>query len=301
VCQAEGLTSTNSDPEGHIALMNKLRTNPDFNQYYKSRYIDLMNTAFSCENMLHHLDSTIALLQPEMEQHATRWNGTYNGWWNNAQVLRTYIFNRCNAIPATINACYGLTGPYRMYFDVDSANALHRMNINSLTIDKFPYEGSYYNGINIKLLAYTNDTLYKFKKWDTNQLSLLPYDSIANVNLLALQTDTITAKFVRKPIIPNVANNEIDADKMWLQAQPNPFNTQTTLSYYLPKPMRISLKIYNTLGTQVMQLSSKEHTQQTGQYDLSVNFAQNYLPAGIYFAQLTTPSGTQTVKLIYTQ
>ncbi|TAL57683.1 MAG: hypothetical protein EPN85_13475, partial [Bacteroidetes bacterium] len=36
------------DPEDHIGILVKLRQNPDFNQYYISRQIDLWNTVFSC-------------------------------------------------------------------------------------------------------------------------------------------------------------------------------------------------------------------------------------------------------------
>ncbi|MCA1481961.1 CotH kinase family protein, partial [Bradyrhizobium sp. NBAIM08] len=65
-----------SDPEGHITILNKLRENPEFNQYYITRQADLLNTAFSCETMLNYLDTIETILSPEMAQHADRWFGT---------------------------------------------------------------------------------------------------------------------------------------------------------------------------------------------------------------------------------
>ena len=300
VCQAQTLTSTSSDPEQHIALLNKLRTNPEFDHYYTSRYIDLMNTTFSCGNMLKHLDSIVTIIQPEMQQHATRWFGTYSGWWSNVQTLRTFILNRCNAIPSTINSCYGLTGPYHMYFMVDSANVNHRIKINSLTIDKFPFDGDYYNGIDIKLTGYTSDSLYKFKKWSSQYVNFSPYDSLALVTTTAYQLDTITAHFVPKLPRNNVASQDLNQDQIWLSAAPNLFGSSTTLSYYLPEATPVQLTIYNAIGTTITELSSQNQKQQSGEYTLTLNFKNHGLAAGLYFVQVATPKGKKTVKLIYT-
>ncbi|MFZ1496062.1 MAG: chitobiase/beta-hexosaminidase C-terminal domain-containing protein, partial [Saprospiraceae bacterium] len=50
-CDAESLTNPDVDLNSHIRILNKLRQNVAFNQYYISRQIDLMNTVFSCDNM----------------------------------------------------------------------------------------------------------------------------------------------------------------------------------------------------------------------------------------------------------
>ena len=42
--------------------MNNLRDNPDFDQYYISRYIDLINTEFSPDSMLNLLDSLALII-----------------------------------------------------------------------------------------------------------------------------------------------------------------------------------------------------------------------------------------------
>ncbi|MBL7827269.1 MAG: CotH kinase family protein, partial [Saprospiraceae bacterium] len=70
-CNPESLTG-GSDPQRHIQVLNKLRTNPEVQQYYLSRQADLMYTVFGCENMLNYLDTIEALIDPEMARHAQR-------------------------------------------------------------------------------------------------------------------------------------------------------------------------------------------------------------------------------------
>lgn len=62
-CNVENLP--NPGGEGHTEIMLALMNNPTFEQYYISRYIDLGNTVFSCENMIPLLDSLVGMIAPE--------------------------------------------------------------------------------------------------------------------------------------------------------------------------------------------------------------------------------------------
>ena len=69
------------------------------------------------------------------------------------------------------------------------------------------------------------------------------------------------------------------------QNYPNPFSSQTEISFSLPESEYASLKIYNTLGQCVAtpvngQLFAGRH---------SVSWDANALPSGVYFYQLQTP------------
>jgi len=71
-CNAENLPDPGG--QGHTTILNKLMAeNDDVDQYYKSRYIDLANTVFSCDYMLNHLDSLIDIIEPEMPGQIARW------------------------------------------------------------------------------------------------------------------------------------------------------------------------------------------------------------------------------------
>jgi len=66
------------------------------------------------------------------------------------------------------------------------------------------------------------------------------------------------------------------------QNYPNPFNASTMISYSIPKPGLVTLKIYDLTGRELRTLIS-EH-QETGTY--SVEFDARKLPEGIYLYKL---------------
>jgi photosystem II stability/assembly factor-like uncharacterized protein len=67
------------------------------------------------------------------------------------------------------------------------------------------------------------------------------------------------------------------------QNYPNPFNPSTTISYYLPSPARVILKVYDITGKEIAFLS--EGINSAGSH--SVNFRGENLPSGIYFYELS--------------
>ena len=48
--------------------------------------------------MINHLDSLIALIEPEMPGQVAKWGSSMNTWNNNVLLLRTFINDRCLAI-----------------------------------------------------------------------------------------------------------------------------------------------------------------------------------------------------------
>jgi len=80
------------------------------------------------------------------------------------------------------------------------------------------------------------------------------------------------------------------------QNYPNPFNPNTTINYSLPSESIVSLKIFNSLGEEVLTLIDNEY-QSTGSH--SKLFAVNStLPSGIYFYRLQAGSFVETKKMI---
>jgi hypothetical protein len=63
------------------------------------------------------------------------------------------------------------------------------------------------------------------------------------------------------------------------QNYPNPFNPSTTIRYEVPRSLRVSLKVYNTLGQDVATLVNEE--KPAGVY--RVQFNGSALASGVYF------------------
>jgi len=78
------------------------------------------------------------------------------------------------------------------------------------------------------------------------------------------------------------------------QNYPNPFNPSTTIRYSIPEPGKVTLKVYDILGREVITLRNEEQT--TGTYEVKLN--ANTLSSGVYFYQLRAGSYIQTRKMI---
>ena len=79
---------------------------------------------------------------------------------------------------------------------------------------------------------------------------------------------------------------------------PNPFNPSTNIVYGLPTDAFVTLRIYNSVGEQVVELINEY--QPAGLYTQTFNASsQNRsLPSGIYFAELIANGNAQRIKML---
>jgi hypothetical protein len=75
---------------------------------------------------------------------------------------------------------------------------------------------------------------------------------------------------------------------------PNPFNSSSVIKYSIPKLSHISLKIFNTLGEEIIILVNEE--KPAGSYELTFNAAT--LPSAVYFYRIQAGSFVETKKMI---
>jgi hypothetical protein len=86
------------------------------------------------------------------------------------------------------------------------------------------------------------------------------------------------------------------------QNQPNPFNPETRLSYYLPRPSRVEFAVYNVLGRRVKTLfcgyqgAGLQTVTWDGRDDQGLA-----LSSGIYFYRLQAGAFCETKKMILTK
>lgn len=292
-CNPEGLTG-GSDPEQHIRVLNKLRTNQNVERYYVTRMADLMYTVFGCENMLNYLDTIEGLIDPEMTRHAVRWNGTYAEWKNNLDELRDFITNRCNILPSLMDDCYTVTGPFQTVVVVDPPLA-GTVNINTLTYtaNQFPHSQPYFGGKDAGLSLWAlADTAagYKFDHWAaSNHTFLVPDSTFAYLDLTA--ADTIVAHFSKQnsPVFEPQS-----LAKPTFAASPTLFERELNIAYNLPEASRVSYRLFDLLGNLVAEQQMGETLGKgTAKFDVGTE-----LPPGVYFLRCTAGSFEKTIKLV---
>ncbi len=181
---------------GHIVIFNKLMTNTNFKALYVNRMADLLTGAFSCTNMLNHLDSMVARIQPEMQRQCTRWGGNYATWQNNVQYLRSQISNRCAVYNGAFSGCYNVTGPFSLKVDVYPPNAGTVTIGNTVTPTNYVYTSAYFGGVNVSFKAHA-DTGYVFSHWQTISHTALPSSTVDSMYFdMGSTTDSVVAVFI---------------------------------------------------------------------------------------------------------
>ena len=78
------------------------------------------------------------------------------------------------------------------------------------------------------------------------------------------------------------------------QNYPNPFNPSTIITYDLPEQSHVTLRVYNTLGEEV--IVGINEIQSAGRQTIRINM--NDQPSGIYFYRLIAGSFSDGKKMI---
>ena len=192
ICDPEQL----GDPggQGHVPIWNTLLNNETFFADYINRYSDLASNHFSCEFMIQHLDSLVGLLEPEMPQHINRWGGSMAEWEGNVQEIRDFINERCAIINNSFLDCYEeLDGPYNITFYADPPEG-GSIQLPSIEIETYPYDVTYFGGINAGFEAQANDG-FTFSHWTSNNTVFAPNELTEEIVVNFTADDTLTAHF----------------------------------------------------------------------------------------------------------
>lgn len=78
------------------------------------------------------------------------------------------------------------------------------------------------------------------------------------------------------------------------QNYPNPFNPTTTISYSIPEDGIVSIKVYDVLGNEVVNLI--DEFKSAGKYDIEFN--ASHLSSGVYYYKMTSAGFSDSKKLM---
>jgi gliding motility-associated-like protein len=221
-CNVENLP--NPGGQGHTEILEKLiNENPAVEQYYITRYIDLVNTSFSCVYMNYLLDSMVNILAPEMVGQVNKWGGSVAGWQSNVQDMRDFIDLRCLALEQGLIDCYNLTGPYPVSFDVNPALS-GEIKVNSVWAPTYPWVTSYYGGIATNTIAQPLPG-FMFDHWEYTVGPMVLADIEDTNSIMINVPEDIVAFFI--PMSPDIDGDGIlNEDEINIYGT-DPFNPDT--------------------------------------------------------------------------
>ena len=116
----------------------------------------------------------------------------------------------------------------------------------------------------------------------------------------AIHTSMLATVIVSPTSVGDENSAGVPKNYILQQNFPNPFNSSTLISYYLPKKGKVNLEVYNILGQRIRILVEKEEEpglkiiSWEGKDDRGLN-----VPTGIYFYRLTAQDFVDTKKMVY--
>lgn len=190
--QVGGQPSESNFAPTHFAMFNALMANAQFRSQYLVRYAELIQHGLDCTTTVGHLDSLVAMIDPEMDRHCQRWGGTYADWQSKVQVMRSFLEDRCAYIMEGIEECYDAQPlDITVLVDPPGSGVVHMNDLNLVT---FPYTGTYFDSTFLHF-AQTPNVDWVFSHWSTSHHTVLPSDTDSSMWFMLLYNDTVIAHF----------------------------------------------------------------------------------------------------------
>jgi hypothetical protein len=188
----EAATATNGpdwpNPPWSTLLLRKLLNNTDFKNSFINRYADYANSIFNADTVIKTIQKLKSIIEPEMPAHIQKWGSfTILNWNENVRQLEEFANKRNAFMNSHFVQKFKLSGISDITLNTSPSNA-GKIILNTLSVNKYPWKGTYFQNIPIKITAIPN-TGYKFKEWngmeDTNSsITYLPL--ISNISVSAV-------------------------------------------------------------------------------------------------------------------
>lgn len=145
-----------------------------------------------------------------------------------------------------------------------------------------------FRNLSVDLNKYLGKTVYVQVEMIGKSKNIAPL--IVDDYLILSDSSSIANSVAKK----NLAVYNLPTDYTLMQNYPNPFNPVTTISFFIPQNDYVTLKIYNTLGEEVMTAINENLEQ--GYHSVNINMSKE--PSGVYLYSLSAGSFRDTKKLM---
>jgi hypothetical protein len=145
-----------------------------------------------------------------------------------------------------------------------------------------------FRNLTVDLNKYLGKTVYVQVEMFGKSKNIAPL--IVDDYLILSDSSSIANSVAKK----NLAVYNLPTDYTLMQNYPNPFNPVTTISFFIPQNDYVTLKIYNTLGEEVMTAINENLEQ--GYHSVNINMSNE--PSGVYLYSISAGSLRDTKKLL---
>lgn len=219
-------------------MFRRLLDNTDFRQAFVVRFCDQLNTAYSRAHVTNRWAQWVALVAPEMDEHAARWRQPTN-WNNECDRIRAYGEQRTDAVWGHVRNYFGLAAPVDLTLAVTNA-AAGFVRINALDLDTgtsgfagYPWTGAYFTNYPVALAAQARSG-FQFVEWRQDGSTYSTNASIEVALAGAVQYEAVfkadpppavVAPVAFQPLVEGAAPAGFDLDDVFadLEGQPLEF------------------------------------------------------------------------------
>lgn len=168
------------NPPWSTFLLRKLLDNIHFRNQFVNRFADMLNTTFVGDDVVQHIDSIAALIEPEIPNNYKRWyNPGINQWQNNVQTMRNFALQRVSYTQNHIRQEFLLPKINDITVSVVPSPA-GNVQLNSLKITGSNWKGQYFENVPVSLTA-NSFAGYKFRGWEVDGVTI--QDKTISLNL----------------------------------------------------------------------------------------------------------------------
>ena len=193
----------NGDTWSNVLLRNLVK-NTTFRNELANRFADRMNCEFLPSNISHLIDSLFNNIKDEMRYHVYLWGGGDSG-----SEMKNFASSRPNNMRKHLRKHFDVGDDIDVTLNANDSKAGY-IELNSLTLKKFPWNGSYFKNVPVNLRAVARPG-YKFVCWEFSDVQG-PVSTSAGI--VVTLNDDVTIKAIFEPdanaLCNSVVINEIN-------------------------------------------------------------------------------------------
>lgn len=193
----------NGDTWSNVLLRNLVK-NTTFRNKLANRFADRMNREFLPENINHLIDSLFNNIRNELPYHDYLWNSGDDG-----SIMKDFAKSRPANMRKHLRKSFDVGDDVVITLNENDSKAGY-VELNSLILKEFPWKGSYFTNVPVKLRAVARPG-YKFVRWE-NTDSKETVSTSAGISLSLASDASIKAVFEpdANALFNSVVINEIN-------------------------------------------------------------------------------------------